>query len=81
MGLCIDPNENPSGLCFEIRRESIAFVEPEHIFGGDPGGRVEISKEYLEKMFRLVEDPRWKLIFTRKGVYRESQAEQQLRFE
>jgi hypothetical protein len=59
MGLCIDPDENPQGLTMEIRRASVIFIEADHIFG-DVDSSVEISKEYLAKLFKLADDAVWR---------------------
>lgn len=52
MGLCVDGDENLSGLDFEIRRDSVRF----YLGDGDP---VEILKTDLTKIKILLQDPQW----------------------
>jgi hypothetical protein len=58
MGYCVNPEDTPHGIGFEIRRESVCFSDEgdKHIF---PDGHCEISKEYLVKLRGLLNDSAW----------------------
>lgn len=55
MGLCIDADETPHGIDFELRSESIVFYPDE-----EGGSSFEVTKEYLKKVSALCNDPGWR---------------------
>jgi len=55
MGLCIDPEDTPHNISFEIREESIVFNDKD-IF---PEGWAEFDKRFLRKLTNLLTDPAW----------------------
>lgn len=62
MGLCIDETENPYKLNFEIRRDSVRFYSEKDAFYTENGPveSVEMDKDTLEKIGKLVNDPVWR---------------------
>jgi hypothetical protein len=62
MGLCVDDTENPYKLNFEIRRDSIRFYFDKDTFYTEhgPTDSVEMDKDTLERIGKLVNDPVWR---------------------
>jgi hypothetical protein len=62
MGLCIDETENPYKLNFEIRRDSVRFFFERDAFYTEhgPAESVEMDKDTLEKIGKLLNDPVWR---------------------
>ena len=60
MGLCVDKSETKYCINFEIRRESVVFrFNPiDATCYGD--GCIEVSKELLETLSDLLNDPTWR---------------------
>jgi len=56
MGLCVDIDETPHGMSFEVRRESVIF---DCVDGGGATEPLEIGKADLLKIKGLLCDPDW----------------------
>lgn len=54
MGLCIDADETPHNIDFELRRESVIFR-----LGDVEKFWFEVSKEHLRRIVALCNDPDW----------------------
>lgn len=55
MGLCIDKEDTPHGIAFEVRAESVVFNDAD-IY---PDGWAEIDKRLLRRLAALLTDPEW----------------------
>jgi|GEM_PF-6527249 len=57
MGFCVDAEDTPHGVEFEVRRESVALWDTD-------GERVEVTKDLLRRLRGLLNDPKWKTRLT-----------------